>query len=91
VKLNLGFRSPNERNESAREDWECRKKRAAIFFSGSFFWFQVVCEWKLVKATGLAQRTKTIDWSETCCYISNRYMSPNKFEELMAYLRLSED
>lgn len=66
MKLYVGLSSSNERNECACEDWERRnKKRAAIFLSCSFFWFQVVCVTELEKATRTAQRNKANDWRET--------------------------
>ena len=66
MKLYVGLSSSNERNECACEDWERRKqKRAVIFHNCPYFGFKWSVEWKLVKATGTAQRNKANDWRET--------------------------
>jgi hypothetical protein len=66
MKLYVGLSSSNERNECACEDWERRKqKRAVIFITALSFDFKWSVEWKLVKATGTAQRIKANDWRET--------------------------
>jgi hypothetical protein len=66
MKLYVGLSSSNERNECACEDWERRKqKRASIFIEALSFGFKWSVKWKLVKATGTAQRNKANDWSET--------------------------
>jgi hypothetical protein len=51
MKVYFGFSSPNERNECACEDWECRKqKKELLFFLAALaFGFKWSVEWKLVK------------------------------------------
>jgi hypothetical protein len=52
---------------SARvKNWELRKQKGLLLFITALsFGFKWSVEWKLVKATGTAQRNKANDWSET--------------------------
>lgn len=58
--------SPDERNECACEIGSAESKKGLLFFITALsFGFKCSVEWKLVKATGTAQRNKANDCSLT--------------------------
>lgn len=66
MKLYVGLSSSNERNSERVKIGSVESKKGLLFFITALsFGFKWSVKWKLVKATGTAQRNKANDWSET--------------------------
>ena len=66
MKLYVGLSSSNERMSARVKIGSAESKKGLLFFITALsFGFKWSVEWKLVKATGTAQRNKANDCSET--------------------------